>query len=932
MAKPGIHQSKEEFSNAIARIQYHLFRHPLYEGADSDTLHVFLFGLGQYGTEFLDAALQSGQIIDRRLCVTVFSDRIAEDKQQYADRERPALKDFFDIDRPLTEGSYGAVSFRQLQFTFDAAENEELILQALCEDESADKVNYVFAALGDDELNYSAAKAAKELTPDHCVVSFPVVDNAFCQLAEDEGMIPIEVTQPIEEDPIFPIINNMAFNCHTIWKKEPDFDYDKEKNGEEYLSLRKSCVQNVLAIKSKLHSMGIALTEEDLCDIDRLTGIAARFEEEKSNQELFDKLVWIEHRRWVTEYICNGYTRLDVKDCPVGATRDRAKKKHLCIVKSDPTGTLAQLPKSRWDDKNILQDTSLDELERMSVSLHQHYREQSKTRFTQALIHKKYFGDIHESIEAVKNKHPQLFKGTAAAFNDYKNCVYDIVNGEHEKVYIYPTLLDALCNSIDEVIESAPTDANLKLALCTIKEGLERFDKNFAVVRCAEEYRDFKKDDIGLVDNIPAILTLSDSVHLIVPFTYGDGDEEFGNIAAAAIINPKKVTFIRFVGEKSEYTAIRNTMNHICEFSHKKLLRTKFELLVIHLPNAAPGPSFLNSSEYRVTPKLLEDEFALPERLREVIGELTQEEAQSYLEKRKSSYVSGVIAGAGIYQEFRSYEFFLSSRSFATLSGEIPFRFIRKKRFLRVSDQASFINSAGTASHPDYLNEYQTLWRIYNGSVKPEKGQKAIHNKDGWKQLADKLQKCKGDAADPLKIKNLQLGSNSDTAQKTAEENVLREMKRHHYILGLQIEQDRASFTFASEKYKTLMEKGGNMLEFYVYHHTKLNGNFDDVVNSFQIEWQSSSRSNEFDIIATRGYSTLVIECKATEKMDKSYLFKLSSLTKLFGINAKAVIIADSVKVGKSKEWEEECELYHINFIHRKEDIDNIGKVLSKII
>ena len=128
------------------------------------------------------------------------------------------------------------------------------------------------------------------------------------------------------------------------------------------------------------------------------------------------------------------------------------------------------------------------------------------------------------------------------------------------------------------------------------------------------------------------------------------------------------------------------------------------------------------------------------------------------------------------------------------------------------------------------------------------------------------------------------------------------------------------------------MEKGGNMLEFYVYHHTKLNGSFDDVVNSFQIEWQSSSRSNEFDIIATRGYSTLVIECKATEKMDKSYLFKLSSLTKLFGINAKAVIIADSVKVGKSKEWEEECALYHITFIHKKEDIDNIGTVLSKII
>ncbi len=936
MANTSIVQSKNEFSNAVAQIHYHLFRHPLYEKAESDTIRVFLFGLGQYGTEFLDAALQCGQLIGKRLSVTAFSNHIEADKAQYAEQDRPALKEFFDIDCPVTDDSYGSLSFLPADLTKDAEMNKEIILDVLSDVESGQDADYVFVALGDDDLNLSAAVAVKDLIDDG-VIGVPVSDKEHCLEAEEHGLIPVMIAEPIENDPMYPEIERMAFNCHTIWKKEPDFDYEKEKNGEEYRNLRKSCVQNVLAIKSKLHSMGISLTEEDLCDIDRLTGIAARFEEEKADKELFDKLVWIEHRRWVTEYICNGYTRLDVKDCPVGATRDQAKKKHLCIVKSNPKGTLAQLPKSQWDNNRILKDSSLDELERMSVLLHRHYREQSKIRFTQDLIHQKYLGDIQASINEFKNEHYQLIKKTAAAFNDYKNCVYDIVNGEHEKVYIYPTLWDALLDCVDKVIQSAQTENILARALCTIKEKLERFDAEFAVVRCSEEYRDFKKDDIRLVDNIPAILTHSDSAHLIVPFTYGSGDEEFGNIAAAAIINPPKLTFIRFVSEKSEYTAIRNTMKHICEFSRKKLLRTKYRLLVIHLQKAAPDKSFLNSSDYQVMPVQIENESALPALLREKIEKLTQEDAQSYLEKRKSSYISGVIAGAGIYQDFRSYEFFWSSRSFVTISGEIPFRFIRKKRFLRVSDQASFINSTGTAEHPDYLNEHWNLWHIYNGSFCPEKGKKTIPNKIGWKQLAYKLDNHKSNSSDPLKIEDLSLSFTGESNQVNAEkmlscENVLREFERHHYIRDLQILQNRASFTFTFEKYKTLLEKGGNMLEVYVYHQAKLKDYFDDVVNSFQIEWQSSTRSNEFDIVATRGFSTLVIECKATDKMDKSYLFKLSSLTKLFGINAKAVIIADSVKVEKSKEWEEECKLYHITFIHNKKDIDNIGEVLSNTI
>ena len=88
----------KELNNPFLAIQYHLYEHPLYAccSQTDDSLNILIIGFGTHGQQFLDASLQSGQIRNMKLNVTVISDSESEKKTYLA--QRPELHCFFDID------------------------------------------------------------------------------------------------------------------------------------------------------------------------------------------------------------------------------------------------------------------------------------------------------------------------------------------------------------------------------------------------------------------------------------------------------------------------------------------------------------------------------------------------------------------------------------------------------------------------------------------------------------------------------------------------------------------------------------------------------------------------------------------------------------------------------------------------------------------
>jgi hypothetical protein len=164
-----------------------------------------------------------------------------------------------------------------------------------------------------------------------------------------------------------------------------------------------------------------------------------------------------------------------------------------------------------------------------------------------------------------------------------------------------------------------------------------------------------------------------------------------------------------------------------------------------------------------------------------------------------------------------------------------------------------------------------------------------------------------------------------------------------NFINGLKLAYDKddnlsVSFNYATARIKQLLTTEGNILEVYVYLKCLKSGLFDDVTTSYEINWDGTEIKSEFDIIITKGFSSLMIEAKARGKIEQEFYFKLHSLADQFGTNAKTVLIADTIEQYHSDNIENNNmqrlrgTCLDIVTISDRDDIDNIDLVFAKML
>ena len=176
--------------------------------------------------------------------------------------------------------------------------------------------------------------------------------------------------------------------------------------------------------------------------------------------------------------------------------------------------------------------------------------------------------------------------------------------------------------------------------------------------------------------------------------------------------------------------------------------------------------------------------------------------------------------------------------------------------------------------------------------------------------------------------------------------NLLQYFNEEGYILNLRIdvkikqndEKDRtASFSYGSRQIKQLLTMEGKILEVYTYQRMKELRRFDDVVTGSEINWKGGEGKNEFDCIATKGFRTLVVECKARSELEQDFYDKLRKLTDQLGINATAVLVADTrEEIFGENPVNAEMRKYGrkkgVITIWKRKEIDDIGHVLWRIM
>lgn len=1018
--------------NSALAIQHHLYTNPLYRrNAKEDLLNVMVVGFGNYGQKFLDICLQTGQMYGKKLNVTVVSGD-QTDKILYLEA-RPELSNFFNVDGSLKDDpeNYGTVTFDTAALTRDnKQDNVDILQNIICDcygegDGLKNESQYIFIALGEDQLNLNAARAcidAAEVLELNCCVNFAWEGARVSEKFEGD-LYPVYVCENVNISLLYSEIERMAFNAHLVWEKNLNVEYYKVKADFRKQYNHDACVANVLSLKYKLYSIGIDL---DVCTFEEA---AKRFAssalgDDKISREIKNQLIYTEHRRWVAEKVCAGWRCIhDLETCAEGVTKDEKNKRHVCIVRSRADQKLAMEFKingrfEKWDKATAAELSKLDDLDRMSVELHRMYARRARI----AKKHNLLSGNIMDGIRVLIEGN----KKAVVAFQEWFACLKDIWYGDGIKARLYKGLKNAFLKTV----EFLPME-NQK----SVKEQVKAFESLYYPVLASMEFRDYKQDDVALIENIPFILTYSEDLYMVIPYAVGSNSDIFGNMAAAIVANPAKILYLFCLEKEQELIELKETIAYIAEFMHKKQLRAAVELVIAYTSSAANFVTAeielefkqLSVGKIRQVKVIYSENFnELPELISEYLIQRRKKKKNFVLE-RNNTKTSYLLMGSDFYDRFDHYQFDSFSMNFHSTVGCEILKHIKKVPYISVTDMAAFrLSSSESCNQPEFYADYKELWTKYRENTSvwkqlcdalgtfaqdndtivsfkkknrrdkhtdyqeiryiipfichlasrkviaflikhevAEPGSRVtvyttdsceiiIKDRCGYKKGYDKLFSNVYALMQPsaigicfntrshdinitfnnLIVEEFHIGSNR-AAELTA---LMESFHDIGYVINLQNNRGVMNFTYATPQIKELMTTAGKMLEVYTYHKIKELGRFDDVVSSFEIDWENTEIKSEFDFILTKGFRTLFVECKARSDIGQEFYYKLSSLAQQFGINATAVLIADTEERSYYDNAPVNCmqrkrgNMMNIVTVWKSDEISNIGHTLLKII
>ena len=187
---------------------------------------------------------------------------------------------------------------------------------------------------------------------------------------------------------------------------------------------------------------------------------------------------------------------------------------------------------------------------------------------------------------------------------------------------------------------------------------------------------------------------------------------------------------------------------------------------------------------------------------------------------------------------------------------------------------------------------------------------------------------------DSLSIENIKFNFSQDE-QGEGMLSILKELQNAGFISFKQ-KKETFDITYGSSQIKYLFMEEGNMLEVYTYYKSKELNSFDDVVTGIKFIRPGNKNDeddrNEIDCFVTKGFQTLVIECKArslrwgeiSEKLLLGFKEKLFEEVKKYAINGRGLLVIDSETGIPSVD-----DFDNVSVCSNFNKIINIGQVVS---
>ncbi len=1061
-----VNVNEKGISDPVVVIQKLLHDHPLYEvfNPGKTDIHVLVVGSGTYGQKFIDQCLQAGQMKGYSLHIHAVSDTPEEDLENYL-QFRPAISRFVDINGSMKsdkERSYGTLVFESLkQAAGDSSEDGSLRFRTVKSgsDEAAEKENkdiiseiialsvenetaydYIFVALGDDRTNYSIAKCFSDTLIGWgaeiiCPVCFISANGRKTTKKEQANMLySVCINETITPETISPALDQMAFNTDISWNSNLNIDvtgtYNKFVQDRYRYS---SSLAYVLSIKYKLYSIGIVQDTEAKAlkdDVDQF--IIVKNEEEAAKvfadrilnlrstdadaKEKFDTIVALEHRRWVLEKVTDGWTapedengNLDLESCVVnGMVKNSARQTHPCIVFSTEATPLSGQDyfidgHKKWDDPNV--DQNLDELDRMSVELHQCFRARADELKKENLLQS-------EDMEVIWRLISDADEDIVRAYRQFQFCLKNVLNGveSYTRQYDYyeKYFLDSV-NALSDDIKGK------------IEERLPLIKKAFFPVIEANLFRNYKANDETLVEKIPFILTYHFQPSIAMAFEdgrYQNGRNEavFSNVAAATVLSPERIYYFYYYDLDSKTEQLTHKITSVLNYLSKRKVHCSVFF-------AIACPSFVDNKNREKLQKTLEyivksskagSGNAVLENYE--IYDCTDVEtaAAEFLEYKSRAHIDlydgstqlfHSVMDDGLFAEkiakagIPYFEFDWKRKIFTKHEHCDYLAYIQDNSCIRINDMFSLMNAVDNKFNlPEFAEDYEKLWNIYTGSYlsynkfengvgnwnrlcaalaayeedrKPLASISLVDDKTSvkkemvyllpgfvFKQAGYILSKLKENGVvdssseitsytsencrlklkaaaeyesslnsvfsnpqlllygvdifkqidyngetvivtyNDLEVVNVDLDPDGKGRQKFSY-SILEKLQKGHFISQLlQDERDSrlVSFKYSSGRIKKLMTSAGEILEVYTYYQVLKSGYFDDVACGYEFRWENDDVKNELDLVLTKGFRSIIVECKAVQKLNLEYYHKLHSVAEHFGIGTIKVLIGNTYR------------------------------------
>ncbi len=1041
--------SPEGFRDPNIVIQNLLYKYPLYHAMPEPDgfLNVLVIGARSFSQKFLDFSMQAAQMKGYFLRLTVLSEEPEQDRLRYL-KERPDLTRFVDVtaggapsENPDTSW-YALVHFCRpadlcgedfsgvTAFTRKKADNDALISGILAQQR---RLHYLFIYLDTDTQSRSIAhlfaQKLKDTSP-RCPVCYVNTDrHPKTETSRYNALHPVHINVPVVLDAIEPQLEQMTFNTHLIWKGTWNLDLEEQmetfRNSPYEFT---SSLGFVFTIKHKLHSIGLDGTPEELAEQFRTRILDKLADNDIGAAISIAVLSELEHRRWVLEKVTLGWRApfnedgtLDLAGCVrKGAVKNIAEKTHPCLVHSTASLPLlgrdyTENNKAKWEDPAISPD--LDELDRMSVELHQHFRaaaeqfkQQTPMRIAELI-----------ALRRLCEKHDYC---VSRAFQQFQFCLKNILSGLES----YTLMFDRWKTELLDALRPLPAgDREEAVRL------IDEIERKFFAVREANLYRDYKENDTKLIKQIPYILTYRFSPSIAMAFEDGNtqnGRSEaiFQNVASATVLSPKKLLYLYHFTKDSSVEQLAETLSSVLSYLNKRNLRSTVSLALscektVSAQKRSALATALETLRYHVGETMQNAVFAefciydaadSSESIRLLSGHLLRSGTAMY--DGSTALYSSAMDNSNFLcwimeQQLPYFEFDRLHKQFRQCCGCGYLQYIEDHSYLSVNDMFAMMNAVNTRFElPDYSEEYETLWKIYTGSyLKKNKFSYGVAN---WNRLcsllstaARKKELSRFDdniaefeknaeyhyvipadvfenarmivnylirigaadsssavisnsresctvriiAASKMKtvlkaifetperltvsdaieishakalkkylvhyydptVQNVLLVPDKKKKQTSTEEegampvdvtetemlrSLLQSLQQQHFIrkLSFPAETETASFCFTSTRFHKLLTNAGAILEIFTYYDVMKTGYFDDIACSYEFSWSEKDVTNEFDLVLTKGFRSIIVECKAVQELEQNFYHKLYSLADQFGIGTTKVLIGNT--------------------------------------